>query len=217
MNVETITQTPTKLTIYPDTHQARNTDISEGTSGKTLAKNETKSGADTEYSFWDFLDLINPLQHIPIINTMYREATGDTIKPEMKLAGGAVVGGVFGFVASLADVIFEQETGKDIGSTMVAAVFGDEKTATVQVAQGPKPTEALAALQTPLPDTSSLPLPFARESRDERRERLSQIDPMDKQVLALYGASTPSAHAARAYQQADMRAYLQQSSVNAVF
>ncbi|MDP6473864.1 MAG: hypothetical protein QF894_03030 [Alphaproteobacteria bacterium] len=35
-------------------------------------------GADG-FGFDDFLDLINPLQHIPIISTIYREITGDTI------------------------------------------------------------------------------------------------------------------------------------------
>ena len=28
-------------------------------------------------SFKDFLDILNPLQHIPLVNTIYRKATGD--------------------------------------------------------------------------------------------------------------------------------------------
>ena len=29
------------------------------------------------FDFWDVLDVINPLQHIPFVNTLYREMTGD--------------------------------------------------------------------------------------------------------------------------------------------
>ena len=31
-----------------------------------------------EVSFFDFLDIINPLQHIPIVSSLYRAATGES-------------------------------------------------------------------------------------------------------------------------------------------
>ena len=31
------------------------------------------------FTFADFLDIINPLQHIPVLSTLYRHLTGDTI------------------------------------------------------------------------------------------------------------------------------------------
>ena len=40
-----------------------------------------------EFSFGDFLDIINPLQHIPIISSFYREITGDEISPHARVIG----------------------------------------------------------------------------------------------------------------------------------
>jgi len=71
-------------------------------------------------TFDDFLDLINPLQHIPIVSTIYRAITGDHIKTFPKIAGDMLYGGVTGFLGSLADSIFEKITGKSVGDTMLA-------------------------------------------------------------------------------------------------
>ena len=65
-------------------------------------------------SFLDFLDIINPLQHIPLVSTIYRKITGDTIDPASRIAGSALYGGPIGAVTSLLDVMIENSTGKDI-------------------------------------------------------------------------------------------------------
>ncbi len=39
------------------------------------------SDPDSKFSFDDFLDIINPLQHLPVISTIYRAITHDTINP----------------------------------------------------------------------------------------------------------------------------------------
>ncbi|ANC90462.1 hypothetical protein A6A40_00220 [Azospirillum humicireducens] len=79
-----------------------------------------------DMSFWDFLDIINPLQHIPIVSTVYREITGDTIQPSMRIMGGILYGGVIGGMASIANAVIEQSTGKDVGDTVMASFgFGD--------------------------------------------------------------------------------------------
>lgn len=82
--------------------------------------------ADQDFGFADFIDMINPLQHIPIISSIYREATGDTISPTMKVAGGAIFGGPLGAIGSLIGAIYEQSSGEEIEST-VAGWFGDSK------------------------------------------------------------------------------------------
>jgi hypothetical protein len=71
-------------------------------------------------TFGDFLDMINPLQHIPIISTIYRAITGEHIKTFPKVAGDLLYGGVTGFLGSLADSIFEKVTGKSVGDTVLA-------------------------------------------------------------------------------------------------
>ncbi len=37
-------------------------------------------GEVQDFTFDDFIDIINPLQHIPILSTVYREMTGDEIQ-----------------------------------------------------------------------------------------------------------------------------------------
>ena len=77
-------------------------------------------------SFGDLLDVINPLQHIPVISTLYRHLTGDKIGTPEKIAGDTLYGGAIGFLTSLADSAFEAVTGKDVGDTMLALLTGDD-------------------------------------------------------------------------------------------
>jgi len=70
---------------------------------------------DDGITFLDFLDIINPLQHIPVISTLYRKITGDKIDPASKFAGSAIYGGPLGAIASAIDLLVEYNTGKDIG------------------------------------------------------------------------------------------------------
>lgn len=51
-----------------------------------------KNGLD----FGDLLDILNPLQHIPIVGNLYRKATGDEIGAAARVAGGALFGGPIG-------------------------------------------------------------------------------------------------------------------------
>ncbi|MDX2074175.1 MAG: hypothetical protein SFX19_07425 [Alphaproteobacteria bacterium] len=75
-------------------------------------------------SFADFLDIINPLQHIPGVSTIYRELTGDTISTGAKIVGNTLFGGPVGLLASIANSIIEDETGKDVGQNLFAAATG---------------------------------------------------------------------------------------------
>jgi hypothetical protein len=86
-------------------------------------------GADDngDFSFGDFLDVINPLQHIPIISQIYRAVTGDTISGFAQVAGGAIFGGPIGLVTGAIGAIFEDETGKSMPETMVAGLFGGDE------------------------------------------------------------------------------------------
>ena len=74
--------------------------------------------------FSDVLDVINPLQHIPIVGDLYRAITADAISPGARMAGGALYGGPLGFVSSLVNTVVEEATGKDIGGNILAAISG---------------------------------------------------------------------------------------------
>jgi hypothetical protein len=45
-----------------------------------IQENEVPDTGTVDMDFWDFVDIVNPLQHIPVVNTIYRELTGDTVK-----------------------------------------------------------------------------------------------------------------------------------------
>ena len=77
-------------------------------------------------SFHDILEVINPLQHIPVIDTLYRSLTGDTISPAARVAGDALYGGVMGLASSLVNELVQGETGKDIGEHIMSTLFGDD-------------------------------------------------------------------------------------------
>ena len=72
--------------------------------------------------FHHLLDVINPLQHLPVIGTIYRAITGEHIGPVEKIAGDALYGGMWGAITSVADVAFESITGKSAEDTVLAWV-----------------------------------------------------------------------------------------------
>lgn len=76
---------------------------------------------EDSFSFWDFLDIVNPLQHIPIVSDLYRSVTGDEIKAPARIIGGTLFGGFIGFAGSLANAVIEQSSGSDIGGHISAA------------------------------------------------------------------------------------------------
>ncbi len=97
------------------------------------------------FSFKDLVDIVNPLQQLPIVGDIYRSQSGDTISPASRIAGGALLGGPIGFVSAVFNQILQSATGKDLGEHVIAALKGDD---TVQVAQnestGPSPTNLAA-------------------------------------------------------------------------
>jgi hypothetical protein len=113
-------------------------DSKTATTGETNLEQEV-FGNDG-FSFKDLLDVINPLQHIPGISTVYRDLTGDDISPASRIGGSTLFFGPIGAAISTANVIIERATGKDIGSH-VMAVFSNNKNDGALLT-GAKPFEA---------------------------------------------------------------------------
>jgi hypothetical protein len=105
--------------------------------------------------FHNLFEIVNPLQHIPVVSTLYRNLTGDKINTFDRVAGDTLYGGPLGFASSIADTIFEKITGKDFGDTVLAFLTGDD---------GNDPTSpmkiAAYSQLTPL-DLSSIDIPGA--------------------------------------------------------
>ncbi|RAU23746.1 hypothetical protein CU669_01205 [Paramagnetospirillum kuznetsovii] len=122
-------------------------------------------GADDDSpSFEDFLDVINPLQHIPIVNDIYRELTGDKIGVGARLAGGALFGGPIGLIGAALNATLEEATGKDAGGHLIALFKDDEAPSSgtaLASAQAPNPgAEAIDSSKTPLSDQLSAAKPL---------------------------------------------------------
>lgn len=80
---------------------------------------------DGGFSFGDLVDVLNPLQHIPVVSSLYRRMTGDEIGAMSRVAGGALFGGWIGGVASIANALLERATGDDLGGHISTAFLGD--------------------------------------------------------------------------------------------
>jgi hypothetical protein len=93
-----------------------------------------------DFTFHDLLSIVNPLQHLPVIGTLYRKLTGDKIGIPEKIMGDTLYGGVSGFVSSVADAVFEKVTGKSFGDTVLSLVTGGDK---------PEPQVAQETIDTP--------------------------------------------------------------------
>ena len=59
------------------------------------AQGKPASSGTFDFSFHDLLSIINPLQHLPVIGTLYRAITGDKIGAIEKVAGDTLYGGVW--------------------------------------------------------------------------------------------------------------------------
>lgn len=83
------------------------------------------AAGESELGFWDFLDVINPLQHLPVIGALYRHFTGDEISAPARIAGGLLFGGPIGMAASAADVGLKAFSGDDMGGHVLALLDGE--------------------------------------------------------------------------------------------
>jgi hypothetical protein len=126
-------------------------------------------GTAQEASFDDLLDVVNPLHHIPVVSTVYRELSGDTIQGAARIMGGGLYGGIGGFAGALVNAVAEEATGRDLGEhVMVAAGLSDDTpadAAATQVAEAdPAAANPAAAGQIPAPaavDVATVATPTA--------------------------------------------------------
>jgi hypothetical protein len=116
------------------------------------------------FAFRDFIDILNPLQHIPIVATVYRNLTDDKIGVAPRVIGGALWGRIGGFVGGVVNAVMDWFTGKDVGDHVYAALFGNPKepvsgTMVARAADGVSPARSgspatLTASSAKLPQTS---------------------------------------------------------------
>ena len=166
-------------------------------SGTDVARSSSASSprplaaaADNSPSFWDFLDVVNPLQHIPVISSIYRNLTGDQIGGVARTIGGALFGGPLGLVASVFENMVQQTSGKDFGEQIASLLGGD----------GDKPIDgldmrtAMAKASADTPQASGDPLDLTIRPSDIPRDIPSRDIPEIPLQLA-QNAAVPQAGA----------------------
>lgn len=123
---------------------------------------KAESGEKKESFFQHILDIINPLQHLPIVGTIYRAATGERLDPVEKIGGSALYGGLWGAVTAVADVAFEAITGKSVEDTVMAWFKSDSTPGRVASTKlSPSHIQVLQSVPSgdlpKLPDTEAAP------------------------------------------------------------
>ncbi|MBE1237232.1 hypothetical protein IHV25_06180 [Phaeovibrio sulfidiphilus] len=90
-------------------------------------------------SFWDLLDVVNPLHHLPIVGPVYRHFSGDELKSGPRLAGGFLFGSWIGLAGSAFEVALQKTTGRDTGEHVFALFEGEPETLSASGSQPLRP------------------------------------------------------------------------------
>jgi hypothetical protein len=130
--------------------------LSAQSGGAAASTGNADAPAPPHEGFFHHLwNVVNPFQHVPVIGTIYRAITGEHIDPVEKIAGDTLYGGLWGAVASVADVAFESITGKSFEDTALALFKSDGAT---RVASNKVVAPAIAVdVAVPSADLPNLP------------------------------------------------------------
>ncbi|HUN48171.1 MAG TPA: hypothetical protein VMU85_16690 [Stellaceae bacterium] len=109
--------------------------------------------AQKGFQFHDLLDIVNPLQHLPVVSSIYRWVTGDGIGNLPRVVGDTLYGGAVGFVSGLFSVLVKEESGKDVGEHVIATLTGGDDRSASATTQAAAPADPSAA------ETSAEPQP----------------------------------------------------------
>lgn len=96
--------------------------------------------------FSDFVAILNPLQNLPVVGTVYRKLTGDEPHPAARVLGGLLWGGPIGLLGAALTYVAEQVSGKSATELVTSIFDGSDKTAAA-VADGASPAAGEPAPQ----------------------------------------------------------------------
>jgi hypothetical protein len=141
-------------------------------------------------SFSDVLDILNPLQHIPVINSIYQHLTGDSEGAVADVAGGTLWAGPIGLVTSLVDLAMRSDGGKSASDSLLTWLGLEDDDRATALAQNdahpanPASPAAQAAQQTAAANTApavlTAPLaPVRAKTRDDETRRDARADDQD--------------------------------------
>ncbi|MFK7866525.1 MAG: hypothetical protein AB8B77_03700 [Alphaproteobacteria bacterium] len=126
------------------------------------------------FEFSDLVDVINPLQNIPIVNSLYQNATGDETSTGARLMGGTLYGGPIGLLGAIIDLATQNATGKTIGGNVLSAVgVNQDKTDQASLDQDAKKTNISAAPESTAPTDNPPSLDALKNLQTELKNQLS--------------------------------------------
>ena len=137
-----------------------------------------------DMSWGDLIDVINPLQHIPVVSSLYRAVTGDEISGSARVMGATLYGGPIGLIAGATNAIMAEVNGAGLGDTLVAGLLGEEVPGTAPEG-GTLLAEAEAA-----PEATSDAAPDlapAAEPVDQAPEPAAQLDNTTTGLASAFG------------------------------
>jgi len=120
------------------------------TAGAASQTHAWKDGGS--FGFHDVLDALNPLQHIPIVGTLYRWATGDKPGTVARIVGDtlySIVSGPIGVATGLLNLALSQEIGQDPGELVMATLTGSPEVKLGEAAAQPATAAATSDAPTP--------------------------------------------------------------------
>lgn len=178
----------------------------------------------------EVLSGLNPIHHIPFASQLIDATDANTPRGAAasvgKLVVGALLGGPFGFLASLANVVYEQQSGESMIASAANALTGSEST--TQVAQAKTSLtpvdvpEEMAAAPVTAEASQEIAAAVAQDKAIAAQMQMANamgaltnpLSKTDQDVLSLFGAEQKSAH--KSYQNAQMRNYLNDVTVSQV-
>jgi|GEM_PF-1676523 len=116
-------------------------------------------------------DVLNPLQHLPVLSGLYRALSKDQISPTANLLGGLVYGGPIGAAVAMVQNLANRIAGKDLMASAWQRVVGNPAPP-----ESPRPDKAIASA----PGHAPLAPPAAA-----RRPRPAQGSAQVRPLLAL--------------------------------
>lgn len=83
---------------------------------ENIADPAKENSKKASFGVADVIDIVNPLQHIPIVSNLYQSATGDTISSVAQIVGGGLFGGPVGALVSMGLVAYRSSQGSAQGN-----------------------------------------------------------------------------------------------------
>jgi len=187
--------------------------LSAASPGAAQTSDNNTGERESDFTFDDLIDVINPLHHLPIISTIYRAITGDEISVSARAIGGGLYGGPVGLLAAGATMAVEEAVGMSPDGVLADIFDGENaETTLARNPQAPTPqpsaqaqnaqadTAQMSAIQAALaaPTPAGAPVPNSAAAQPQAQDAAPPSKYADMRFFQLGGERARAANAAAA-------------------